>query len=373
MKTATLPTSRSTRRISCRIRSTIPRASGVNIKNVLVPIDFSKRSLEAIECALPLLKQLGADLQLVHVFAPDYPLASMAAMPLIVPELEVGSRVRRQLKDLARKYSIELRRENIHALKGRPFEEICHLARDRGIDLIVMSTRGNTGLKHLALGSTAEKVVRHSHCPVLVVRPVDLRKKAGGNGKMTNRELCFGKILVPIDFSECSMEGLTYAKILAKQFGSKLVLLHSVAIQYFVTSDEYARYDWPLLMQQTEKAARDQMRDLIRKTDWNGIEVESSMQIGHAGQQICARAVEHHADLIVASTHGITGFKHILVGSTAEYVVRHASCPVLVVPSRERPVLNPTKDQSSQSALLHRRDQWSAGAVLARRRSARRI
>src|ERR1700676_930839 len=122
MKTATLPTSRSMRRISCRIRSTIPRASGVNIKNVLVPIDFSKRSLEAIEFALPLLKQLGADLHLAHVVAPDYPLASMAVMPLIVPELEVGRRVRRHLKDVAKKYSIELRREDIHALKGRPFE-----------------------------------------------------------------------------------------------------------------------------------------------------------------------------------------------------------------------------------------------------------
>ena len=78
------------------------------------------------------------------------------------------------------------------------------------------------------------------------------------------------------------------------------------------------------------------MRDLIEKTDWEGIEVESSLQIGHAGQQICARAIDHHADVIVTSTHGTTGFKHILVGSTAEYVVRHASCPVLIVPSHER-------------------------------------
>ena len=260
-------------------------------------------------------------------------------MPLIVPELEVGRRVRRHLKDVAKKYSIELRRENIHALRGRPFEEICRLARDRGIDLIVTSTRGNTGLKHLALGSTAERVVRYAPCPVLVVPPVDLKKKADGRGKTPRRELRFGKILVPIDFSECSMKGLAYAKALAKQFGSKLVLLNSVALQYYFTSDEYARYDWPLLMQQTEKASRNQMRDLIEKTDWDGIEVESSLQIGHAGQQICARAIDHNADVIVTSTHGTTGFKHILVGSTAEYVVRHAACPVLVVPGHERPSL----------------------------------
>lgn len=289
--------------------------------------------------AVPLLQRFGASLHLVHVFAPDYPLATMAAMPLMVPVLEVGRRVRRHLRDVAKRYSIELRREDIHAIKGRPFEEICHVARDCDINLIVMSTRGNTGLKHLALGSTAERVVRYSPCPVLVLHGVDRKKIAGAKAKGTGG-LEFGKVLVPIDFSDCSMRGLAYAKALAKQFGSKLVLLNSVALQYYITSDEYARYDWPLLMEQAEKSSRNQMRELMEKTDWDGIEVESSLQIGHAGQQICARAIDHHSDVIVTSTHGTTGFKHLLIGSTAEYVVRHATCPVLVVPSHERPTLS---------------------------------
>jgi universal stress protein A len=258
MKTGTLPSSPRVRQTAARPQTHGARNKPLEIHDVLVPIDFSEPSLEAIEFALPLLKEFDAELHLVHVFEPDYPLASMAAMPLIVPELEVGKRVRRHLKDVAKKYSVELRRGNIHAIKGRSFEEICRLARDRGIDLIVTSTRGLTGLKHLALGSTAERVVRSSPCPVLVVRPVDRKKKAGANGKMTKRELSFGKIVVPIDFSECSMKGLAYAKALAKQFGSKLILLNSVALQYYITSDEYARYDFPLLMQQAEKASRNQ-------------------------------------------------------------------------------------------------------------------
>jgi nucleotide-binding universal stress UspA family protein len=339
MKTATLPKTQRNRRISCRTRLAVSKAARIKISNVLVPIDFSQRSLEAIEFALPLLKHLGAELHLMHVFEPDYPLSSMMALPLVVPELEVGRRVRRHLRNVADKYSVPLRRENIHAVKGRAFEEICRLARERSIDLIVATTRGNTGLKHLLLGSTAERVVRYSPCPVLIVHPV------GDNGKMIRRAVGFGRILVPIDFSDCSMKGLDYAKALARQFGSKLVLLNSVALQYFIASDEYARYDLPLLMQQAEDASRNQMRDLIAETDWDGIEVESSLQIGHAGQQICARALEHGADLIVTSTHGTTGFKHILVGSTAEYVVRHAACPVLVVPSHERPVLGSQKEK----------------------------
>ena len=109
------------------------------------------------------------NLHLVHVFEPDYPLASMAAMPLIVPELEVGKRVRRHLKDVAKKYSVQLRRENIHAFKGRPFEEICRLARDRSIDLIVTSLAETPASNILLLaarpkGSFAIHLVRSWWC-----------------------------------------------------------------------------------------------------------------------------------------------------------------------------------------------------------------
>ena len=333
MKTATLPVTRRFSRISCRSRPGITKAANLKIKNVLVPIDFSERSLEALETALSLTKRTGAQLHLIHVYEPDYPLTTLMAMPIVLPPVQVAQGVRRHLKDVAKKYGVELRAGNTHAVEGRPFEEICRIAREQKIDLIVAATRGNTGVKHLLLGSTAERIVRYSPCPVLVVHP------KARNGKSAKPDLMFGKILVPVDFSDCSMKGLKYAKALAKQFGSKLVLLNSVALQYFITGDESARYDLPLLMQQAEEASKNQMRDLIAETDWDGIKVESSLQIGHAGQQICARALEHGADVIVTSTHGTTGFKHILVGSTAEYVVRHAPCPVLVVPSHERPVL----------------------------------
>jgi nucleotide-binding universal stress UspA family protein len=93
-------------------------------------------------------------------------------------------------------------------------------------------------------------------------------------------------------------------------------------------------------MQQGERESREQMRALLADPDWRGIDVKSSLEIGHPGEQICRRAADLQADLVVTSTHGRTGFKHVFVGSTAEYVVRHAACPVLVVPSHERPVLN---------------------------------
>jgi nucleotide-binding universal stress UspA family protein len=333
MKTATLPTTKRGSRISCRVRPRRQRLAGSTIKSILAPIDFSERSLEALKNALALAKRFGADLHLAHIYEPDLPMSIVVAMPLVLPPVEVAQGVRRHLKEVARKLGAELRPENYHAIPGRPAEQVCELAREHAIDLIVVSTRGNTGLKHLVLGSTAERIVRYSPCPVLVVHP---QKR---DGKMTRRAVTFEKILVPIDFSACSLKGLEYARALARRFGSKLVLLNSVAVQYYITSDEYARYDLPLLMQHAEKTSRRQMRELIQNTDWEGIEFQPSLQIGHPGQQICARAAEEDVDLIVTSTHGTTGFKHILVGSTAEYVVRHAGCPVLVVPSHDRPRL----------------------------------
>jgi nucleotide-binding universal stress UspA family protein len=296
----------------------------LQIRSVLVPVDFSAPSLGAIEFALPLVRQFGADLHLVHVFATDHPFTGLVGMPFVLPELEIDRSVHEQLKDVARKYSIDLRPENLHVLKGRAFEEICRLGHDAEIDLIVIATRGNTGVKHLALGSTAERVVRYSSSAVLVTH----------GGKPSGAMTGFRKILVPIDFSECSMQGLAYAKVFAKHFRSKITLLNSVHFQYYFASDECSRYDLPQLMQQAYVVARDQMRDLFEKTDWDGLDVETSVQNGHPGQQICEHARDSDMDLIVTSTHGSTGLTHLLLGSVAEYVVRHAHCPVLVVPTR---------------------------------------
>jgi nucleotide-binding universal stress UspA family protein len=102
----------------------------------------------------------------------------------------------------------------------------------------------------------------------------------------------------------------------------------------------------PRLLQCAETSAREQMHDLIETTDWDGLEVETCVQVGHPGQQICDRAKDSGVDLIVTSTHGTTGFKHLLLGSVAEYVVRHAHCPVLVVPARSSELqTHPTKQK----------------------------
>ena len=299
-------------------------ARALKIQNVLVPLDFSPASHAAIRFALPLLRRFGANLHLIHVLPTDSPMSGLADLPMIEPDTEINRRVKRDLGKAVKNHA------HLHVRKGSPFAEICELARNSNIDLIVIATRGNTGLKHLTLGSTAERVVRYSPCPVLVVR----------EGEPTNKVATIRRILVPVDFSDFSRKSLAYATRLAKEFDATLILLHSVALRYYMTSDEYGRYDFALPMQQAEQAAQKQMRDLVAKTKEEGVKVESSLQVGHSGQQICARAAMLNADIIVTSTHGHTGLKHVLLGSTAEFTVRHASCPVLVVPTRDRPALH---------------------------------
>lgn len=332
MKTATLH-NMATRQSLTRRTPGKHFARKFTIRKILVPVDFFEPSLVAIGYASKVATRLGAELNLVHVVEPLPPFLGTEENLLFLSDSEAGIRARKHLRNAAEVNEIPLRPEHIHVVEGRPFEEIYRLARKLDIDLIVIPTRGKTGFKHLAFGSTAESVVRHSPCPVLVLHA---KSKPRLTRRLPAASPSFRRIIAPIDFSDCSMTGLAYAKNLAREFRSTLVLLHSVHLQYYVTNDEYARYDLPMVLSELERAGRKQMRDLVKETDWHGLKIESSVEIGHPGQQICDRAKDRQADLIVTATHGRTGLAHAFIGSTAEFVVRYAHCPVLVVPTRAK-------------------------------------
>ena len=338
MKTTTISCRRQLPVVSRITRANRNTPKTLQIRRILIPIDFSDASLQAIDHALALSRQFDSELDLVHVCEPVHPISSLSGLPLFVSDAEVERRVRQHLQAVAGSYHLLLPNENVHVTKGRPFEQICELVTNSGADLVVIPTRGNTGLKHLLLGSTSERVVRHASCPVLVIKP-EARPKRSRN-RPVSIEWSVRRIVVPIDFSDCSFKGLAYAKKLATQFGSTLVLLHCLPPQYYLANEEYSRYDLPLLLSKLEKSARAQLRKLAEEVRRDGIKVETTLEIGHPGQQICYRAQNDRADLIVTATHGNTGLKHVFLGSTAEYVVRHSNCSVLVVPTRERPTLN---------------------------------
>jgi nucleotide-binding universal stress UspA family protein len=131
------------------------------------------------------------------------------------------------------------------------------------------------------------------------------------------------KILVPVDFSECSSKALQYAIAFARQFGAELVLLH--VVHPYPPMPEMGPVDAESMVD-----AHEQMES-FQKTVGSVVPCKTMVRTGSGHGEIIAMAKELGVDLIVISTHGRTGLEHVLLGSTAEKVVRHAGCPVLVV------------------------------------------
>jgi nucleotide-binding universal stress UspA family protein len=306
------------------------RMKTMMIRNILVPIDFSEMSIEAIKTATRLARRFGASVHLAHVrqfaYASGFlPAPPMDPFPVMPNEQDAEKNAAKDLHVLAR--DCDVPSATCHAISGGPaFDEICRVAQNIAADLIVMPTHGRTGLKHVFLGSTAERIVQHSPCPVFVVREKKRRSKTGPLHSINT-------ILVPVDFSDCSREGLQYAIGFANEFGTRIILLHATYLGYIYSSEGTAIYDIPALQKAARKDAQRHMRQLVRSVNFEGVKFETAFTDGSPASDICAFAKDHDVDLIVTSTHGLTGLKHALIGSVAEQVVRRAFCSVLVVPS----------------------------------------
>lgn len=129
-----------------------------------------------------------------------------------------------------------------------------------------------------------------------------------------------GRILVPTDFSPCSLHALRHAEEMARRFGAELTLLH--------VSDPLSGSDLPGAGELSGRREIDRALVLLRERDYR---VRGVLRRGHPADEIVQAAAAERADLIVIGTHGRTGLKHALMGSVAEGVVRKAPCPVLTV------------------------------------------
>jgi nucleotide-binding universal stress UspA family protein len=298
------------------------------IERILVALDFSPASLEALDYAVWLAKQFRAAIHLVHVYPPDEASAPGGGH-LLFESAEAIERLNEELTGIHRKHVPTFRPENCHIRGGRPYEEIVRVAREIDADVIALATRGHSGLKHLLLGSTAERVVRNAPCPVLVAR------KSKQRGKATREAFAIRTILVPTDFSQCSLAGTEYAAFLARKFGAILRLFHALYPYTNYVFVDRAGVRLSGLAEAVEETARQEMDALKQMNFLRNVPVQTEILPGPAVDEICAAAGGPDIDLIVTSTHGRTGLKHALIGSVAEQVVRYAERPVLVVPSHQ--------------------------------------
>ncbi len=247
-----------------------------------------------------------------------------ALVPSVVgSEAEIKDRLHDHLQAIA--LSQKIRNASFQIRVGRAFDQICQVANEIQADLIVLSTHGQTGWERALLGSTAERVIRHAPCPVLVARKSRSKRKA---------EFKLEKIVVPVDFSTCAARGLEYAVGLARLFGAELILLNVVQLHHDLPP--VVVYTHSELSRWAREVAEAHMADLLSATDFGEVKYAAAIKMGSPAQKTCRYAQQTGADLIVTATHGRTGLRHVLLGSTAEQIVRYARSPVLVVPSRER-------------------------------------
>ena len=142
----------------------------LKLPSILVPLDFSETSQKALAYAVKFAEPFGAKLTLLAVVEP-YVSPDFAAFPLVMEPEKVMRATKDRLDTLITKAGLPAQLiEKTLVRHGTPFLEITEAARTLKVDLIILTTHGHSGLKHILMGSTAERVVRHAPCPVLVVR-----------------------------------------------------------------------------------------------------------------------------------------------------------------------------------------------------------
>lgn len=296
----------------------------VKFKKVLATIDYSELSLEGVDYAIALASELGATLSLVNVVEPSVTLGGTESVVIARSDEEIVKLEKRHLAKLSKKLAKAGRPIVPYTLYGKPYREIVALAKERNFDLIVTATHGNTGLRRVLMGSTAEWVVRHAPCPVLTVPALLADRKSGKRWVMG-----LNKILVPIDFSETSTRALPYAVALAEQFKAEVTLIHVTELPPALGGYDYTPS--PELESRMKQSAEELLARVERDAFPDSVYTEAIVRSGTPFHEITKAASRLEADLIILTTHGRTGLKHALLGSNAERIVRHANCPVLVV------------------------------------------
>ena len=305
-------------------------------KRVLLPLDGSPESEEALDAAVSIALAADALLDLVLVRQPP------AALELPFP-IPVSNRAADEiyLKDIVvRAARAGLTRTRTSVLEGDPSQKICDVAKEEGCDLIVMTSRFKTGLTRVWKGSVADSVMRHSHVPVLLIR--SLHRPA-----LTMPEpVRYGRILLLLDGSASAASMIPTVRELAACHRASIVLLRvverpalaglaaatagSIAAGGFAIpevdptlSEEAARREVSEASEELDKTASELRHTGCAHVSWY-VELGSTIP-----ETVLSFAGAHQIDLIAMTTNGRNASR-VVVGSVADGILRDSSLPVLL-------------------------------------------
>jgi nucleotide-binding universal stress UspA family protein len=296
---------------------------------ILLATDGSEEAELALLTAVDLANRTDSELHVVHVGGDYHPGPEIALEPALLEEtlLELEREAREVLERQVKK--IEEAGGTVAEahlrMGGQPDQHIVEVAEEIGAGLIAMGSRGLGGIKRALMGSVSDSVVRHAHCPVLVVR-------RGSQEEQVAVSIFPTKILLATDGSEEATLAAITAADLAQKTGSELHLVNVRPAPMYIEPTPEVVY-WISRLEESERKQAHQLLDAqAEQIKTLGATVtQSHVRLGRPDEEIVIVAEEIGAGLIAMGGRGLGGLKRLLMGSVSDSVVRHAHCPVLVV------------------------------------------
>jgi nucleotide-binding universal stress UspA family protein len=284
----------------------------IRLKNRLVPVDFSEPSRTAVNYGLSLAQEFEAGIVLAHIAPFDrqlYEAAKVRLLQLIPPQFQESLRFETIVK------------------AGDVQDEILGIVTGRDIDLVVMGSHGRGYVERMVLGSVAESMLRRLPVPVLTVSHLDPERK------LENPEaVSLKRILYASDLSDESKAGLRFSMRLAHGLDAHLTVVHVVdPIGAGFLGEQAAAY-LPDYGDNVRAQIEEHMDRQVALESDGSVPISTVLGEGKPWYVINEVARGCKADLIVINLQGKGKLERILLGSTAEHVIRSAAVPVLSLP-----------------------------------------
>lgn len=283
------------------------------MKTILVPYDFSKEANFAFEFATELAKRTKNKLELLHVIELPSPqsFSTIGEVGAFSNEssqifmIELIEKRKKQLAALEEEFKDAGFKFETKMVFGNPFAGISKEIVDAKADIVIMGSKGSSGMEEVLVGSNTEKVVRHASCPVITVKgPIFVDS--------------IQKVIFASDFNNVPSEVIDRLKAAINTINAKLHLV---------------KINTPSMFEST-RTSMEKMKTFVED-----FEIEAaSMQVYNSTSEeegILEFADDVNADMIAMATHGRTGFLHLLSGSIAEDVVNAAQRPVWTMKSKK--------------------------------------
>jgi nucleotide-binding universal stress UspA family protein len=286
-----------------------------SLAKILLPVDFSERSLGAARYAKTLADHFHSELTLLHVLAPPhYEFGALEIGGSMLSELyeNRGVQVEKELQTFLADELQGLEAKRV-VLEGDPARQIVNYAHSENMGLIVMPTHGYGPFRQFILGSITAKVLHDADCPVWT--GVHLEEAPA------EPAIAFRHILCAIDLGPQSCKTLEWATGMQKEFGAKLTVMH---VTTYTPPTAPADAQWQLDM---ERAARE---DVARLEQRYGTEAEMLIEAGDPPKVVCQAAAQQNADLLVIG-RGSAGGVFGRLRTNAYAIIRQSPCPVVSV------------------------------------------